>query len=45
MILKQNGSTSFQVFIWGMIYKFRLAVKHFITLFGEDARFLLAKKF
>lgn len=45
MILKRNGSTSFQVFIWSMIYKFRLAVKHFMTLFGEDARFLVINKF
>lgn len=34
-----------QIFIWEMIYKFRLSVKHFMMLFGEDARFLLAKKF
>jgi Glycosyltransferases involved in cell wall biogenesis len=45
LILRRNGSTSFQIFIWEMIYKFRLSVKHFMMLFGEDARFLLAKKF
>ena len=43
-ILEKNGSNKFQIFIFDVYYRTRLMVKHIVSLFGEDARFLLTKK-
>lgn len=43
-ILKKNGSNGFQVFVFDVYYRFRLFVKHFISIFGEDIRFKLSGK-
>lgn len=44
-ILKKNGSNVFQVFLFDCYYRLRMFVKHIVSLFGEDFRFKLVKKY
>jgi glycosyltransferase involved in cell wall biosynthesis len=43
-LLRKNGSTPLQVFIFDCYYMVRQAVKSVVCLFGEDRRFLFTRK-